>query len=90
MIFSKQEWSKKGHAHFCNDLCDSPENGKSFFPETRNPQKWTSARAKSRRKQSLKRQNIFPENKNPRFGDCFRGLCTISALFCNMVTLLQE
>ena len=72
MFFSKQECLKKGHAHFCADLCDSPQNGKPCFPETRNPVWGTSHQmisAKRGMQQSPKWQTMFPGNKKPRFRD---------------------
>jgi hypothetical protein len=72
MFFSKQECLKKGHAHFCADLCNSPQNGKPCFPETRNPVWGTSHQmisAKRGMQQSPKWQPMFPGNKKPRLRD---------------------
>ena len=43
-FFWKQECLKKGHPHVQKAAEDSPENSKSFFPETRNPVLGTIAR----------------------------------------------
>ena len=77
MIFPKQESSKKGHAHFCADSCDSPDFGKTFFPETRNPVFGTSDGRIHSVAPPKNSKTFFPETRNPVFGTSDRMIRAI-------------
>jgi hypothetical protein len=60
-----------------------PKNTETFSREIRMVQKGTCACAKAAERQSLNRENIFPENKKPRFGDIRQNDPRQMAPFCN-------
>ena len=75
MIFRKQEWSKKGHAHFYNGLWDIPDFGKSFFQKTRIPILGTSACAKAAEDSPEIGKPFFPKTRILVLGTVARGFC---------------
>ena len=60
-----------------------PKTAKPFPRKIRNPQKGTSMCAKAAEGQSQKQQNLFPENKTPRFWDIRQNDPRQMGPFCN-------